>query len=54
MVAPRGTIVKIVEDLKPGDLVWETGVNGFGVRCQKRGKLYILKGASKTANAGFR
>ena len=34
---------RLVEALKPGSIVWDTDVKGFGVRCQRRDKIYILK-----------
>ncbi len=34
---------RVVDSLKPGGLVWDTAVRGFGVRCQRRGKVYVLK-----------
>jgi integrase len=34
---------RTVDALQPGDLVWDTDVKGFGVRCQARAKVYILK-----------
>ncbi len=34
---------RIVDGLKPGDLVWDEEVKGFGVRCQKSAKAYVLK-----------
>jgi integrase len=38
------TITKrMVDALKPGDLLWDGKVKGFGVRCQQRGKVYVLK-----------
>jgi integrase len=36
---------RIVDRLEPGDLVWDTDVKGFGVRCQSRSRVYILKAA---------
>lgn len=32
-----------VEGLKPGNTIWDAEVRGFGVRCQKRDKVYVLK-----------
>ena len=34
---------RLVEALKPGSIVWDTDVKGFGVRCQRRDKVYVLK-----------
>lgn len=43
-----GTIIKqitakAVENLKPGDTLWDANVKGFGVRCRTAGKSYMLK-----------
>ena len=35
--------VRAVDALQPGSILWDTGVKGFGVRCQRRDKVYILK-----------
>jgi integrase len=32
-----------VERLKPGEIVWDSGVRGFGIRCQRQRKIYVLK-----------
>jgi integrase len=32
-----------VDALKPGSILWDMDVNGFGVRCQRRNKVYFLK-----------
>jgi len=34
---------RLVDALKPGDLIWDKDVTGFGVRCQKATKAYLLK-----------
>ncbi len=34
---------RVVDGLKPGQLVWDTDVKGFGVRCQRAAKVYVLK-----------
>ena len=34
---------RTVDAIKPGDLVWDDDVSGFGVRCQKKAKTYVLK-----------
>ena len=33
----------VVDQLKMGDTVWDTKLSGFGVRCQKKAKVYFLK-----------
>lgn len=33
----------IVDKLEAGDTVWDTELAGFGVRCQKRDKVYVYK-----------
>jgi integrase len=32
-----------VDALKPGDLIWDGRVAGFGIRCQRAAKIYVLK-----------
>ena len=34
---------RTVDSLKAGDVVWDGDVRGFGVRCQRRDKTYVLK-----------
>jgi integrase len=34
---------RVVDALKPGELVWDTDLSGFGVRCQRKDRVYILK-----------
>lgn len=46
MASTNGTrkITKpVVDRLKPGELIWDTEVRGFGVRCQRRDKVFVLK-----------
>jgi integrase len=47
MAVPRDGRVnitkKVVDDLAPGQIRWDSEVRGFGVRCQRRAKKYILK-----------
>ena len=33
----------IIDGLKAGDTVWDTELSGFGVRCQKKSKVYVYK-----------
>ncbi len=41
---PTRPITKTVVDrLKPGAIAWDAEVTGFGVRCQRRYKIFILK-----------
>ena len=35
--------VRSVTALRPGQIIWDSAVKGFGVRCQRRRKVYILK-----------
>ena len=37
---------RAVDALKPGSIVWDDDVPGFGVRCQRRRKVYVLKYAT--------
>ena len=34
---------RVVDALKPGEITWDIEVKGFGVRCQRRDKVYVLK-----------
>jgi len=34
---------RTVDALKPGELIWDSEIKGFGVRCQKKAKSYVLK-----------
>ncbi len=41
---PSRPITKTVVDrLRPGQIAWDAEVKGFGVRCQRRYKIFILK-----------
>jgi integrase len=33
----------VVDDLKPGETVWDTKLTGFGARCQRRDKMFVYK-----------
>jgi hypothetical protein len=41
----RRISMRVVEQLAPGQIVWDTEVRGFGIRCQRAKKIYILKAA---------
>ena len=44
MATKKARITKrAVDALKPGSILWDTDVKGFGVRCQRRDKVYFLK-----------
>jgi len=44
MAATKKSItIRVVDGLKPGQTAWDSIVSGFGVRCQRRAKVYILK-----------
>ncbi len=34
---------RAVDALKPGETVWDTDVRGFGVRCQRAARVYLVK-----------
>src|SRR5829696_4848713 len=42
-VRPRRITKRVVDALAPDQIVWDTDVKGFGVRCQRRDKVYLLK-----------
>jgi integrase len=35
--------MRVVESIQPGEIVWDSLVCGFGLRCQRASKVYILK-----------
>ena len=35
--------VRVVETIQPGEIVWDNVVRGFGLRCQRSRKIYVLK-----------
>jgi integrase len=39
----RGLTLRTVQALKPGAIAWDGAVKGFGARCQREGKFYVLK-----------
>jgi len=42
-MATKRITKRIVDSLKPGETVWDSELSGFGVRCQRRDKVYGLK-----------
>ncbi len=38
-----GIVAREVARLKPGQVIWDDEVRGFGVRCQRQAKVYIVK-----------
>jgi hypothetical protein len=34
---------RLVDQLKPGEVLWDAEVRGFGVRCQTNDRVYVLK-----------
>lgn len=44
MASRKARITKrVVDSLHPGNLVWDTDIAGFAVRCQRQSKTYVLK-----------
>jgi len=39
----KSITIRVVDGLKPGQTAWDSVVSGFGVRCQRRAKVYVLK-----------
>jgi integrase len=33
----------VIDDLEPGEMVWDTKLTGFGARCQRRDKMFVYK-----------
>ena len=42
-IAGRKITKRVVYGLNPGDTVWDSEVRGFGVRCQRQARVYVLK-----------
>ena len=42
-MAKRKITKRTVDSLKPGELVWDTVVRGFGVRRQREARVYLVK-----------
>src|SRR3712207_1309029 len=40
---PRKITKSAVDALQPGELAWDAEVKGFGVRCQRRDRVYMVK-----------
>ena len=44
MTSSRKRITKsVVDGMKPGEIIWDTKLTGFGVRFQRRDKMFIFK-----------
>lgn len=43
MARDKKITIRTVEAMKPGDVLWDARVKGFGVRCQRRAKVYLVK-----------
>ena len=43
MASKRRITKTVVDRLNPGKIVWDIEINGFGTRCQKQAKVYVLK-----------
>jgi integrase len=54
MAEPATKITKAAVDrLTPGDLVWDAEIRGFGVRCQRRDRVYMVKYRSQGRQRWF-
>src|SRR5829696_1143259 len=51
--ASRKLTKAAVEGLAPGQILWDADVKGFGVRCQRRDPVYILKYRAKGEQRWF-
>lgn len=40
---PRKISKAVVDALTPGEIAWDAEIKGFGVRCQRRDRVYMLK-----------
>jgi integrase len=45
--------VKAVAELTPGQTIWDADVKGFGVRCQRRAAVYVLKYRDQSGRQHF-
>lgn len=43
MTERRRLTKRTVDALRPGEIAWDSEVKGFGVRCQRRDRVYVLK-----------
>jgi integrase len=43
MARDKQITIRTVEAMKPSDILWDVKVKGFGVRCQRRAKIYLVK-----------
>jgi integrase len=39
----RRITMQVVNAIAPGEIIWDTDVRGFGIRCQRNKKVYLLK-----------
>lgn len=39
----RRITTEVVRAMKPGEIIWDTKISGFGVRCQRRDRVFIFK-----------
>jgi integrase len=54
MAEPATKITKAAVDrLAPGEMVWDADVRGFGVRCQRRDRVYMVKYRSQGRQRWF-
>jgi len=51
---PTRITLATVRHLKPGQIVWDADVKGFGIRCRKSAKTYILKTRARGRQVWFR
>jgi integrase len=42
-MARKAITITVVDELEPGEVIWDTKVAGFGVRRQKTARVYVLK-----------
>lgn len=56
MAYKKKITLSVAKALKPGELVWDTEITGFGIRCQRRDKVYIfskrIKGRQRQITIG--
>ena len=52
-MAVRRISLKAIAELAPGQAIWDSDVKGFGVRCQRRAAVYVLKYRDQNSRQHF-
>lgn len=49
----RRITLKAIAELAPGQTIWDADVKGFGIRCQRRAAVYVLKSRDQNGRQRF-